>query len=284
MADFFPELNFWRDDPIADMAGFGYFAVMRKAHALGLKVMLQGQGGDELFWGYDELRSARASASRVQRWRNGPLGRLPGGRGRVARMPFYDKAPDYRYAERHVRSCYSPAFADSVRAVDPGRLFDFALPWPDVDVALTERICATYLRENGIAQGERLAMASSVELRLPFMDHRLVETVIGLRKHATDAGLPVKAWLKAAAGDLVPAHILNRRKQGFAPPVGDWHAALFARYGAMLADGYLVASEVLSPKAAKALAKGPFPAGAIAPLSFKALVLEIWCRYRMGPV
>jgi asparagine synthase (glutamine-hydrolysing) len=157
------------------------------------------------------------------------------------------------------------------------------LPWPDVDVALTERICATYLRENGIAQGERLAMASSVELRLPFMDHKLVETVIGLRRHATDAGLPAKAWLKAAARELVPPNILDRRKQGFAPPVREWHDALFARYGAMLADGHLVANGILNPKAARALAKGPFPAGAIAPLSFKALVLEMWCRYRMGP-
>lgn len=283
MVNFFPELNFWRDDPIADIAGIGYFAVMRKARELGIKVMLQGQGGDELFWGYDELRSARASASRARPWRNRLAAHLPGSRGRVARMPFYDKAPDYRYAARHVRTLYPRPFAEAVRGVDPGRLFDFALPWPDVDVALTERICATYLRENGIAQGERLAMASSVELRLPFMDHRLVETVIGHRRHSTDAGLPAKAWLKAAAAGLVPPDILDRRKQGFAPPVGDWHAALFDRYGAMLADGYLVAGGILSPKAARALAKGPFPAGAIAPLSFKALVLEIWCRYRTGP-
>lgn len=283
MVDFFPALNFWRDDPIADIAGFGYFAVMRKARELGLKVMLQGQGGDELFWGYGELRAARAVARRAQRrrtWLLGSLLRSPGG---GARLPFYDQAPDYRDAARRVRSYYAQPFADAVRTVDPGLLFTFGLPWPDIDVMLTERICATYLRENGIAQGERLAMASSVELRLPFMDYKLVETVIGLRKHDSDAGLPAKAWLKAAADDLVPPEILHRRKQGFAPPVRYWHAALFAHYGDMLADGYLVANEVLSPAGAKALAKGSFPAGAIAPLSFKALVLELWCRYRAGP-
>ncbi|HYI41897.1 MAG TPA: asparagine synthase (glutamine-hydrolyzing) [Allosphingosinicella sp.] len=283
MVDLFPALNFWRDDPIADIAGFGYFAVMRKARELGIKVMLQGQGGDELFWGYEELRAARSAAHRAQRRRNGPLGRLLGRREGTGRMPFYDQAPDYRDAERNIRKHYSRSFAEAVRTVDPGRLFTFGLPWPDIDVALTERICATYLRENGIAQGERLAMASSVELRLPFMDHALVETVIGLRKHRSDSGLPAKAWLKAAAEGLVPPEILNRRKQGFAPPVRSWHGALFDRYGAMLADGHLVANDVLSPDAARALARGPFPAGAIAPLSFKALVLELWCRYRMGP-
>lgn len=283
MVDGFPALNFWRDDPIADIAGFGYFAVMRKAHELGIKVMLQGQGGDELFWGYAELRAARAAAHRAQRRRSGPLRRLLGRRDGVAQMPFYDKAPDYRHAASNIRKHYSRSFAHSVRSVDPGWLFTFPLPWPDVDVALTERICATYLRENGIAQGERLAMASSVELRLPFMDHRLVETVVGLRRHRSDAGLPAKTWLKAAAEGLVPAEVLDRRKQGFAPPVREWHRALFDRYGAMLTDGYLVANDVLSPPGARALAQGPFPAGAIAPLSFKALVLEIWCRYQSGP-
>lgn len=282
MVDFFPALNFWRDDPIADIAGFGYFTVMRKARELGIKVMLQGQGGDELFWGYDELRSARASAHRLQWWHHGPLKLLGGSRHTARRMPFYDKAPDYRHAARHVGSAYSRTFAEAVKDVDPGRIFTFPLPWPDIDVALTERICATYLRENGIAQGERLAMASSVELRLPFMDHKLVETVIGLRKRQTDGGLPAKAWLKAAAGQLVPPEILRRAKQGFAPPVREWHAALFARYGSMLKDGYLVSNGVLDAKGAKALAAGPFPAGAIAPLSFKALVLELWCRYRNG--
>ncbi|MEO7634581.1 MAG: asparagine synthase (glutamine-hydrolyzing) [Sphingomicrobium sp.] len=283
MVDFFPALNFWRDDPIADIAGFGYFAVMRKARELGLKVMLQGQGGDELFWGYDELRAARAAAHRAERRRAGVFGAPLSGPSGGARLPFYEQSPDYRDAARHVRSYYAAPFADAVRTVDPGLLSTFSLPWPNIDVMLTERICATYLRENGIAQGERLAMASSVELRLPFMDHKLIETVIGMRKHGTDAGLPTKAWLKAAAESLVTPEILNRRKQGFAPPVRDWHAALFARYGDMLKDGYLVANGVLNPQGAKALARGPFPARAIAPLSFKALVLELWCRYRAGP-
>ena len=51
MVDLFPRLNFWRDDPIADISGFGYFAVMRAAKERGISVMLQGQGGDELFLG-----------------------------------------------------------------------------------------------------------------------------------------------------------------------------------------------------------------------------------------
>lgn len=278
MIEAFAALNYWRDDPIADIAGFGYFAVMRKARELGIKVMLQGQGGDELFWGYGELRAARGAAHRAQRRQGGLWRRITGAREPAERLPLYEHAPDFRDAARNVARHYAPAFADAVRSLDPGGAFALSLPLSDVDVTLTEQVCATYLRENGIAQAERLAMASSVELRLPFMDRRLIEAVIGLRKCRSDGDLPAKAWLKGAVRDLLPDAVVDRAKQGFSPPVRAWHAALFERYGKLLADGYMVESEVLSPAAARSLAKGPFPSGAIAPLSFKALILEMWCR------
>ena len=75
---------------------------------------------------------------------------------------------------------------------------------------------------------------------------------------------------------------LDRPKRGFAPPVGDWHRALFAQYGVQLQDGYLVQAGILSPEGAAALAKGSFPRGVATPLSFKALVLELWCRGMEG--
>jgi asparagine synthase (glutamine-hydrolysing) len=71
---------------------------------------------------------------------------------------------------------------------------------------------------------------------------------------------------------------MNRPKRGFAPPVREWHDALFAAYGESLADGYLVQTGVLNAEEAGTLALGPFPVGAVSPLSFKALVLEQWCR------
>ena len=77
---------------------------------------------------------------------------------------------------------------------------------------------------------------------------------------------------------MLPDWVLRRPKRGFAPPVGEWHAALFAAYGEDLRDGYLTHSGVLSREAAARLARGPFPTGLTSPLSFKALVLEQWCR------
>jgi asparagine synthase (glutamine-hydrolysing) len=126
-------------------------------------------------------------------------------------------------------------------------------------------------------------MASSIEMRLPLLDHHLVETVIGLRKMQTDVHKPPKAWFKAALKDLLPEHVINRRKRGFSPPVMEWHRGLFSAHGASLRDGYLLKHGVLTEASASHLSTGPFPTDNVAPISFKALVLEQWCR-RLAPL
>jgi asparagine synthase (glutamine-hydrolysing) len=314
IVEFFPELNYWCDDPVADYAGHSYYAVMRRAREAGVPVMLQGQGGDELFWGYQQLRQAARESLEKESLRRGAFGALPrylsadftaslsvrqlpawardfgGARSGLRRMRehraspagrlvFYDLSPDFRAATDAASALYGEAFAEQLDETDGAtELFTLPLPWPRVDVTLTRLISDTYLRGNGIAQGDRLAMASSVELRLPLLDRVLVETIVGLRKARTDVRLPAKAWLRRAVEGVLPEWVLNRPKRGFAPPVAEWHAALFAAYGGDLRGGYLTQSGVLSRESAARLALGDFPAGLSSPLSFKALVLEQWCR------
>lgn len=313
VVEFFPELNYMRDDPVADYSGHAYYAVMRRAREEGVPVMLQGQGGDELFWGYPHLRraalesfeketlhggglaatlrylspSAPASTSRagLTAWARDLGGARSGWRrmrehsaSPAGRLVFYDLSPDFRAASEGVGRLYGGTFAGQLAEGGAASLFTLPLPWPRVDVALTRLVSDTYLRANGVAQGDRLAMASSVELRLPLLDRRLVETVVGLRKARTDVRLAPKAWLKGAVEGLLPEWVLSRPKRGFAPPVGEWHQALFAAHGGSLRGGHLVQSGVINPDAADLLACGPFPEGLTSPLSFKALVLEQWCR------
>ena len=319
MVSFFPELIYWRDDPIADIAGFGYYCVMKLAREHNVPVVLQGQGGDELFWGYGWVQAAAHASARKQQLENHKVGalsqyvdlKLPAGLSRLHlgewahelgglrnswndlrrdqtaapdQMVFYDLVSDFRASMHDTRQLYSESFKEQINGNSPARLFTFARPWPNIDVTLTRLICDTYLRENGVTQGDRLGMASSIEMRLPLLDHRLVETVIGLRKAHTDVDQPPKAWLKAALKDLLPEHVVNRPKRGFSPPVMEWHRALFAENGSSLRDGYLVQSKVLTIESAETLARGPFPSTAITPLSYKALVLEQWCRQMSAEV
>ena len=318
IVDFFPELNYWRDDPIADIAGFGYYAVMKLAREHGVLVLLQGQGGDELFWGYPQMReAARANLKKAALLRRPfsqaliqsltlgfPKSRSLGGWAAWARdfsgarsgwrnvkerlktpdrMIFADTSPEFLLASAQVQSLYSRKFNEQIDDDDPYSLFNFPGKRNySVETVLTSLVCSTYLRENGIAQGDRLGMASSVEMRLPLVDYKFVETIIGLRKKQSDARLPPKHWLKEAVKDVLPDWVLKRPKRGFAPPTREWHDALFAAYGDSLRDGYLVESDVLSRESGLRLAKGEFPAEATSPLSFKALVLEQWCRQMLN--
>ncbi len=313
IVDFFPELNRWRDDPIADIAGFGYYAVMKLAREHGVPVILQGQGGDELFWGYPQIREALNLSRRKAALQRHPfsqtvrqtfnLGR-PGGRSlngisewardfggirsgwrdvkklreNPDRIVFYDASLDFISAAAQIQSFYTADFIRRIDDDDAYSLFTFPGGGDSPEIALTALVCATYLRENGIAQGDRLGMASSVEMRLPLVDYQFVETVVGLRKTQSDGDLPPKHWLKEAVKDVLPDWVVNRPKRGFAPPTRLWHEAIFTAHGDALRDGYLVQSNVLSAAGGANLAKGEFPAEATSPLSFKALVLEHWCR------
>lgn len=293
----FEKMNFHRDDPIADISGFGYYSVNKIARENGVPVLLQGQGGDEVFWGYQWVKDAAEATDNKIRGRGQPpsLRRFiktslkslfgkhaePQSLKNGYRPIFHELAPDFRMALADVRNYYTDSFMQALGDASAYDLFTFDKQWKYSDILITRLICDTYLLENGIAQGDRLSMASSVELRLPFVDYRLVELVIGLRKtHQADPDYRKfpKPWLRGAMKGILPDFIIERPKQGFAPPVRDWHNALFKAYGKYLDGGYLVQSGVLTEEAGAALASGVFPRGAIAPISFKALVLEIWCR------
>jgi len=314
----FPELVYRRDDPIADISGYGYYAVARAARQQGVRVLLQGQGGDELFWGYDWVREAVSQSLRKSRLDSRPpklsaylrlsrprsgyrrallewVASLAGARSSWTafrrdclspreRLVFYDLTPDFQAASRQIRRICQESWLEPLNDSEAFDVFRMPLPWPPLETLLTRLICQTYLLENGIAQGDRLSMASSVELRLPLVDYRLVETVVGLRRSRSDVALAPKTWFKEAIRDIVPDWVIRRPKRGFQPPVRAWHSALFTEYGRLLEDGTLVQSGILKPEAAIQLARGPFAWDAIVPLSFKALVLEIWCRQCLSNV
>ena len=309
----FPNLVYFCDDPIADISGYGYYSVMKLARDHQIPVMLQGQGGDELFFGYSwvidaiqqSLRKEALLSNKNNIWTNyfnpsfpintsfirviqwiRTFGGLKTGWTEYQRdkmMPkdqlvFMDLINDFNIADQCSEKMYSDSFKEMITNNLPYDFFTTPRPWKNVDIMMTKLISQTYLLENGITQGDRLSMASSVELRLPLVDYRLVETVIGLRKTYTDYNLGPKTWFKSAIKDIVPDWIINRPKKGFTPPVKEWHEGLFQQYGSLLDSGFLVESKVLNTATAKKMAKGPIPRGVITPLSFKALVLELWCR------
>jgi asparagine synthase (glutamine-hydrolysing) len=311
----FPNVVGLADDPIADIASYSYYRVMQAARAAGVPVMLQGHGGDELFWGYPWVTDALRQSQRKQETQGAgiagllrylrlqpPLSRSPRGlydwatslaglgsswqawqRDRASprdRLIFGDQGSLFRAVATSGDTLFTPEFREATGTTDVCALFTIKQPWPQLDVLFTRLICQTYLVEVGIAQGDRLSMASSVELRLPLVDFRLVETVIGLRKAQPDHALPPKAWLKAALEGVVPDWVLNQPKRSFQPPRA-WAQALHSAYGSLLEGGFLVENGVLEEIAALELARAKLRLGPMHHVAFSALVLELWCRQQV---
>jgi asparagine synthase (glutamine-hydrolysing) len=305
----FPAMCLHRDDPLTDVSVAGFYTLMRLSREHGVPVLLIGQGGDELFWGYRWVRDVVAANRRKLRLRRNQAGifdylRLQppplslagaahwveGGGGLVRgihdwrrdrrtdpdRLVFWDEVSEFRESERSLHRVAGPAMAEA--RLSPAWPFTGRDLWPALETSITRLICETFLRSNGLIMGDRLSMASSVECRVPLVDYRLVEVVVGLRKANSDLPLGHKAWLKQALSDIVPPFVFRRRKRGFTPPWRSWTRALMERYGADMTHGVLVDRGFIRPQAADRFRGGFDRMGRPMPMAYPTLVLEQWAR------
>jgi asparagine synthase (glutamine-hydrolysing) len=313
MVSSLPRLASLRDDPIADIAGHNYDVISQQARAHGCPVLLQGQGTDELFWGYPWATQAVAHSVRQRSgnpvgilealWANRPRG---WSRPQLVRLAYFlggilagwrSLSPALSGAGNQPLSAYalSDTYQIGVRGTPPtytrrfaaqlaeyqhseGESFrprDHSIP---ADIQVIAALCRGYLLQNGIAQGDRLSMANSVELRLPLVDYRLVELAVGIQKTTPCYAAAPKQLLREAARGLLPNYVMDRPKRGFTPPVAIWLRALRQRYGNELATGALVSADLLDAAAAARLVASRWRFGTANDVFFKYLVLEYWYR------
>jgi asparagine synthase (glutamine-hydrolysing) len=226
------------DEPFGDSSAIPtwYVSQMAGQH---VKVVLSGDGGDELFGGYDRYlphprialidRFAPGVGRAVARatWRALPHG-APGKNflRRVARDEqgrYLDSVTFYHADER--RQLLSPDVVRSLNGWEAESYFRSpfermsGLPFAAQMMAFDFE---TYLPEDCLTKVDRMSMAHSIESRVPLLDHRLVEFAASLPASIRMAGGERKRLLKALAYRLVPRELLDRPKQGFGVPVGHW--------------------------------------------------------------
>jgi asparagine synthase (glutamine-hydrolysing) len=244
IARVFPDVIAHAERPILRTAPAPMFLLSRAVHATGIKVVLTGEGADELFAGYDLFREAK-----VRRfWGRQPdstlrplllrrlypyLERSPVGArtmaaeyfGRDRRRwaePGFSHQPRWR-ATAAVQALFSAAMRDTLATQDvSGRLLRSLPPefgdWGALaqDQYLEVRtLLSGYLLSS---QGDRMLMAHSVEGRFPFLDPDLAAVADALPASLKLHGLDEKHVLKRVARDLVPAAILARPKQPYRAP------------------------------------------------------------------
>jgi len=231
------------DEPFGDSSALPTFLICQAARQH-VTVALTGDGGDEVFAGYDRYRAMHL-ADTMRPWtylalriaamltrpfaphdERNPLRRFI----RFAQGLPYPAATQYlRYralfAPEDLPRLFTENFAASVDLNQPARWFVdlYEEGQFDSEVAYAQRHdMMTYLPDDLLVKTDIASMASSLELRAPMLDHRLVDLGLSLPVECKIARGRGKAILTTAFGDILPPAVLARPKRGFAVPLGRW--------------------------------------------------------------
>ena len=245
--DFFsalPRLVWHEDEPIAHPSSVPLYFVSRLAREH-VKVVLTGEGSDELLAGYGKYPRALMNWRGGTAWTLAPepfrafvantiVPRLPGRLGRYASRSFLamPRTPEAMFFDNfaaiglrrqaNLLDARVAARATADAAYGPSRAF---FDTPDAGSTVLDRLLytdlKTYLVELLMKQ-DQMSMAASIESRVPFLDHPLVEFAAGLPPRMKLRGFTTKWVLREAVKSILPPSILTRRKMGFPVPFGIW--------------------------------------------------------------
>jgi asparagine synthase (glutamine-hydrolysing) len=214
--------------------GVNVFIVSKAISSTGLKVALSGQGSDELFLGYRQRHLfpllLKLASSRV-RAASRPFAAAGGLLAFMHDSP-YEKALQFgidgdpqavSYLIQH--TIFSHKGVERLRGESrpsPARFIRGQGGTTPLN-KLSRLQLSHYLRSTLLRDGDQMSMANSLELRQPFLDHRLVEAVAAVPGHLrTHPSSVPKPLLVEAVGSRLPGQVVNRPKQGFALPFGRW--------------------------------------------------------------
>ncbi|MGH9940773.1 MAG: asparagine synthase (glutamine-hydrolyzing) [Pyrinomonadaceae bacterium] len=260
-----PQLIWHEDEPLAHPASVPLYFVSRLA-AEHVKVVLTGEGSDEMLAGYYRYRKTVYNLSLGERYHRlmpaalrGLVQRrienLPAGspvRRKLTRT-FLCLSPDIEslyfdnfgvFGRRLQKELLTPVALERIGALDPYAGVRDLLAQTDADTVLNQLLYAdtkTYLHELLMKQ-DQMSMAASIESRVPFLDHKLVELTARLPERMKLRGMTTKHILREAMKGVLPEPILTRSKMGFPVPLGAWFRGPFRQ----LVDEYVLGERALS--------------------------------------
>lgn len=289
------------DEPLADPAPLNVLYISQLARQQGMKVLLSGAGGDDLFTGYRRHRAVqmehywswlpksarrgleRTTAAMDQR---NPLARrlskLFSGAGltgdeRLANYFVWAKEPD-------LLTLYSPAFRAELAATSVARpMLDFLQPLGTA-VEPLERMLALeqrfFLADHNLPYTDKMSMAAGVEVRVPFLDLDLVDFAARIPMALKQRGHEGKWVLKKAMEPYLPHDVIYRPKSGFGAPLRRWmRHELREMLGDLLSVESLKRRGLFDPVAVHRLISANDSGKVDAAYTLLSLLcIEIWCR------
>jgi len=192
------------------------YIVSRAVARHGIKVALSGLGGDELFGGYPSFHDVPRL-----KW----LAKLPRALRRMlsgARLADLPNDADTLELARWRRRFFTAEMLAEAGLPNDVERCELPVELPDDFARISWAELTGYMREMLLRDSDQMSMALSLELRVPFLDHRLVEYTLGLPAAEKKRGGRPKGLLIEAARDLLPRAVYERPKAGFALPMAEW--------------------------------------------------------------
>jgi asparagine synthase (glutamine-hydrolysing) len=238
LTQYWPRLTWHRDEPVSEPSDIGVYLISKLAREH-VKVVLSGEGGDELFAGYPKY---------VVDWLARYYHIIPATLRQNIIQSAIDRLPySMRKLKTASRNISAPApqrwmnwfgifngqlkeqiiAADTRAAIDmdASRQFRYWLesnPQRDDLSSMLYLDTKIWLPDNLLMKGDKMTMAASLEARIPLLDYKLIEFAASIPSHLKIRGFKAKYLLKRAFADFLPESIPTRKKMGFNVPTGIW--------------------------------------------------------------
>jgi asparagine synthase (glutamine-hydrolysing) len=298
--DFLPKYVWHMEEPVCEPPAVALYYVSKLARNH-VKVLLSGEGGDEAFAGYDNYRNI-TWLERFKRVWPGVNGTASWGlshlnswvhSARIAKYAplmnatfpnyYYSRtSTPYRYSGNGIGELYSADFLKSIDreyTIEPVRRLFSKVEDQGVLDQMLYIDSKTWLPDDLLIKADKMTMANSLELRVPLLDHRLLEFAASLPPEFKLKGFALKYIWKKALSKRVPESILKRKKAGFPVPYEFW---LRNNYGdqirAILTDRKTMERGYFQKAAIEKFISANSDFGRYSKEIFSLVALELWHR------
>jgi len=295
--NFLPAYVWHMEEPVCEPPAVALYFVSRLARS-SVKVLLSGEGGDEAFGGYPNYPNlmrleriqaglgplARPAGAIVQRagglFGSERLRRYGAALGRKLADHYYSRSSSPSGYFNRTAALFTREFVESAASISAqARMAELLEPVRDLPLLdqMLYADTATWLPDDLLIKADKMTMANSVELRVPLLDHRVLEFAASLPADHKVRGRETKRVLKAAFAKLLPPKVLSRKKAGFPVPYQAWlRGPLAKRVGDTLLSDRATGRGYFNRRQVERLLQRQRRTGGFSKEVFSLLVTELW--------